>query len=55
MGKGGRLDFLSQGKISDVLIRCARNRGFCMSAHVLLNLLNELGERDGEERAGCFA
>ena len=23
-----------------------RNRGFYMSAHVLLNLLNELGKRD---------
>ena len=25
MGKGGRKDFLSQGKISDILISCARN------------------------------
>ena len=24
MGKGGRKDFLFQGKISDILIRCAR-------------------------------
>ena len=25
MGKGGRKDFLSLGKISDILIRCAGN------------------------------
>ena len=33
-------------KISEILIRCARNRGSYMSAHVLLNVLNEFGKRD---------
>ena len=41
-----RKDFLSQGKIPDIFIRCARNRGSYMKAHVLLNILNELGKRD---------
>ena len=35
-------EYLEMGKI----LTCKRNRGSYMSAHVLLNLLNELGKRD---------
>ena len=32
----------------------AKNRGFYMSAHILLNLLNELGKRDKMQGLQCI-
>ena len=41
-----KIIFVENSIFSTNPVSCGRNRGSYMSAHVLLNLLNELGKRD---------
>ena len=44
--KDARLIWVNGVPITNLFCHCLRNRGSYMSTHVLLNLLNELGEND---------